>query len=93
MKNLGKVLSGIVIVVLAVLGFVFVVNGNHKDTVQIYNHNPLVMKPLLLDGQVVEKLDNGTEKELKVYDLESDSYLTFVVDSGEFNNIAVGDIY
>ena len=91
MKNMEKVFSGIVIVVLVVLGFVFVVKGNYKEQAKTV-YSPIVTKPFI-NNQVVEKVKDGQVNKIKVYDLASDSYIVIELDEDEFSNVHVGDIY
>lgn len=92
MKNLGKVLSGIVIVVLIVLGCVFMVNGNHKEQASKASYSPIVTKPFI-NNQIVEKVKDGQVNKIKVYDLKSDSYIVIELGEDEFSSVHVGDIY
>lgn len=92
MKNIEKVISGIVIVVLVVLGFVFVVKGNYNEQVQKQSYSPIVTKPFI-NNQVVEKVKDGQVNKIKVYDLASDSYIVIELDEDEFRTVHVGDIY
>ena len=92
MKNMEKVFSGVVIVVLVVLGIVFVTKGNYKEQAQNNNYSPIVTKPFI-NNQVVEKVKDGQVNKIKVYDLASDSYIVIELDEDEFSNVHVGDIY
>ena len=92
MKNIEKVLSGIVIVVLVVLGFVFVVKGNYKEETQKASYSPIVTKPFI-NNQIVEKVKDGQTNKIKVYDFKSDSYIIIELEEGEFDTVHVGDIY
>lgn len=92
MKNLGKVLSGIVIVTLIVLGFAFMVNGNHKEQAQKNSYSSIVTKPFI-NNQIAEKVKDGQTNKIKVYDSASDSYIIIELDEDEFSTVHVGDIY
>lgn len=91
MKNIEKVISVIVIVVLVILGFVFVVKGNYKEQTKT-GYSPIVTKPFI-NNQVVEKVKDGQVNKIKVYDLASDSYIVIELDEDEFSNVHVGDVY
>lgn len=91
MKNMEKVISGIVIIVLVVLGFVFMVKGNYKEQAKT-GYSPIVTKPFI-NNQIVEKVKDGQVNKIKVYDLVSDSYIIIELDEDEFSTVHVGDIY
>lgn len=92
MKNIEKVISGIVIVVLVVLGILFTAKGNYNEQAQNNSYSPIVTKPFI-NNQVVEKVKDGQVNKIKVYDLASDSYIVIELDEDEFSNVHVGDIY
>lgn len=92
MKNIEKVISGIVIVVLVVLGILFTAKGNYNEQVQKQSYSPIVTKPFI-NNQVVEKVKDGQVNKIKVYDLASDSYIVIELDEDEFRTVHVGDIY
>lgn len=92
MKNLGKVLSGIAIIVLIGLGCVFMLNGNNKEQAQKNSYSPIVTKPFI-NNQIAEKVKDGQVNKIKVYDLVSDSYIIIELDEDEFSTVHVGDIY
>ena len=92
MKNVEKVISGIIIVVLVVLGIVFMAKGNYKEQAQKGNYSPIITKPFI-NNQIVEKVKDGQVNKIKVYDLASDSYIIIELDEDEFSTVHVGDIY
>lgn len=47
----------------------------------------------LRDGQIVEKLDDGKQQYLKVYDSVNNAYLIYSVDYTEWKLYKVGEIY
>lgn len=87
-----KVISGIVIIVLVVLGIVFTAKGNYKEQAQNNKYSPIVTKPFI-NNQIVEKVKDGQVNKIKVYDLVSDSYIIIELDEDEFSTVHVGDIY
>lgn len=91
MKNMEKVISGIVIVVLVVLGILFMVKGNYKEQAKI-GYSPIVTKPFI-NNQIVEKVKDGQVNKIKVYDLATDSYIIIELDEDEFSSVHVGDVY
>lgn len=92
MKNIEKVISGIVIVVLVVLGILFTAKGNYNEQAQNNSYSPIVTKPFI-NNQIVEKVKDGQVNKIKVYDLASDSYIVIELDEDEFRTVHVGDIY
>lgn len=91
MKNIEKVISGIVIVVLVVLGIVFIAKGNYKEQTK-KGYNPIVTKSFI-NNQIVEKVKDGQVNKIKVYDLVTDSYIIIELDEDEFSTVHVGYIY
>lgn len=91
MKKLEQVFSGIVIVVLVVLGIVFITKGNYKQQAKT-GYSLIVTKPFI-NNQIVEKVKDGQVNKIKVYDLASDSYIIIELDEDEFSSVHVGDIY
>lgn len=91
MKKLEQVFSGVVIVMLVVLGIVFTAKGNYKEQAKT-GYSPIVTKPFI-NNQIVEKVKDGQTNKIKVYDSASDSYIIIELDEDEFSTVHVGDVY